>query len=384
MKTLHTLLAASVTLAISASAVATELTVNDVTFSPYARVVGGISYINHGYDAGETGSLTEVASNQWGTSYFGAKLSVKLDDHFTGIANVESGFGTLNGETNVEDTLFNRQANVGIAHDQYGQLTFGTHLMLSQDIIDMDPMRFQSIGINTLVNGINDTFAENSVVYRSANYAGFEFAAMQKFGGEVSDSERAKAQAVSLHYQNGGLAVRAIWQASTDEFGRYTGGEYYGLGTQTQWLYAKTAIVAASYQLADTKISAGFEQIKADDAGYLLSYTFDDAADMGWVGVNYQINDKLVANAAFYRITMSYSGKQSNLYALGLNYEFNQHFTFYSTLGYIGNNAISSTFTSDVGVNNHSLDYNEVACEDTADCNGASQLGGYFGVVLSL
>lgn len=384
MNILKTLLATSVTMAISASAIATEFNYDGITITPYARVVGGISFINHGYDAGESGSRTEVASNQWGTSFFGATISAELDEHFHGIAHVESGFGTLNGETNVDDTLLNRQANVGVLHDQFGQLTFGTHLMLSQDIIDMDPMHFQSVGINTLVNGINDTFAENSVVYRSPEFYGFELAAMQKFGGEVSDSKRNQTRAISLHYTFQNFAVRAIWQASADEFGRYTGGDYYGLGSQTQWLYAKTTTIAASYQLADVKLMAGFEQVKAPQSGYLLSYTFDDEAEMGWLGLNYNVNDKLSANAAFYRVNQSYSGKQSNLYALGLNYKFNNHFLFYTTMGYIGNNAISDTFTSEVGVNNHSLDYNEVACEDTADCNGAGQLGGYAGVVLTL
>lgn len=384
MKTIYSLVAAAVSFGLASTANAAEFTYEGITFNPYARVVGGISYANHGYKAGETGSIFEVASNQWGTSYIGLGVAMPLAEGFSGIANLESGFGTINGETNVDNVFFNRQANVGVNHTKFGQITFGTHLALSQDIVDMDPMAFQSMGINTLVNGTNDTFAENSVIYRSAQFYGFELALMKRFGGEVSDSKRSSGTGVSLHYQYQNLAVRAIYQEQADEFGRHTGGEFYGLGTQGHWHYVKTKVVAASYQLNDAKLFAGYQHVEAPDAGHLLSYTFDDEAKMLWTGLNYAINSKLTANAAFYRVTQAYSDKTSNLYTLGLNYAFNDKFTFYTTVGHIGNNKVDAALSNNVGVNNHALSYDEVACSNTADCNGANQTGIYAGVVLKL
>lgn len=383
MKTIYTLIAAAVSCTLAPSVQAAEFNYEGITFSPYARVVGGISYVNHGYEAGESGGKLEVASNQWGTSYIGMGMSLAVSDELKGIANIESGFGTLNGETNVEDVLFNRQANVGIGHISYGQLTFGTHLALTQDILDMDPMSFQSMGLNTLVNGVNDTFAENSVIYRSPTLYGFELALMKKFGGEVTDSGRHSGSAASLSYQYDHFKVRAIYQETADEFGRYTGGEYYGLGTQGQWLYAKTEVIAASYQLADAKLTAGYQHVEAPDAGHLLSYTFDTNAKMAWAGVNYAVSPKLIANAAYYRVTQDFSEKTSNLYTLGINYLFNDKFTFYATIGHIGNNTIDPSLVSDVGANNHALSYAEVACDDTTNCDGVSQSGVYTGVVLA-
>lgn len=384
MKSFRVLIAAAASFAVANTSSAAEFNYEGFTLSPYVRIVGGISYVDNSYKAGEAGSKFEVASNQWGTSYIGSSLSVALAEGFRGVANLESGFGTLNGATNEKDVFFNRQANVGVHHDVYGQLTFGTHLSLSQDIVDMDPMSFQAIGVNTLVNGVNDTFSENSIVYRSPNIYGFDLALLKKFGGEVSDSNRSSGEAVSLRYAYNNFSVHAIHQEKADQFGRYTGGKFYGLGTQGQWLYTKTSLLAASYRLGSAKLFAGHQIVKSPDSGHGLSYTFDDEASMSWVGVNYDITSKLTMVAAYYQSSHDYSSKESHLYAVGANYYINDKFTFYGTFGHINNNTISSSLAGDVGVNNHALFYDEVACENTGDCNGAGQTGIYTGVVLKL
>lgn len=384
MKLVKSAIACALVLSGVSAANAEDFSMDKVTFSPYARVVGGLNYVDNSFKAGISGNKVEVASNQWGTSYIGSSVTIDLGNDFDAFTNLEIGFGTLNGQTNKENTLFNRQANLGVKHQEYGQLSVGTHLMPSQDILDMDPMQFQSIGINTLVNGVNDLTAENSIMYRSPELYGVSFAYLHKFGGEVADSERSSASSFSLAYRNGGFKVRGIYQESADEFGHYTGGDFYGLGTQGQWINAKTHIIAASYETGPAKFTAGYQHVEAPDAGYLLSYTFDDEADMVWIGTNYAISKKLTANIAAYQLEQDYSGKKSSLYTVGLNYEVNKYFTLYSTLGYIHNNEVDEAFASDVGVNNHALSYDEVACEDVANCNGASQLGGYTGIVIKL
>lgn len=361
---------------------AAEVNTGNVTVDLYGRVVGGISYVNNGFKAGETGSKLEVASNQWGTSCVGASFLAPMGGGLYGVANLETGFGTLNGQTNEENVLFNRKANVGVRHDIYGQVTFGTHLMPSQDIRYMDPMDFQSMGINTLVNGINDTFAENSLVYESPEGAGFQLSLMKQFGGEVSDSDRNSGSGASIKYSYGKFEARAIYQEKADEFGRYTGGEFYGLGTQGQWLHAKTKALAASYDFPGGKVYMGGQSVKAPDSGFGLSYTFDDEADMFWLGLNYHVSKKLELKAAAYSMDQSYSGKKSMLYVLGLNYIMNDNMTFYTSLGHIENNDIDESFVGDVGVNNHALTYSDVTCGNEGNCNGVGQSGGYTGVVL--
>ncbi|MDU7582802.1 porin [Aeromonas sp.] len=375
------LIACAITLANAHSAHAIEFNVGDINFNPYARLVGGIDYVNHAYEAGISGSKVEVAGNQWGTSYFGLAMSVPLMDKWVGIGRLESGFGTDTGATSEDDVLFNRAAYVGVKHEIFGQLTAGTHLVIAQDMIDMDPMAFQSIGINTLVNGANDGAADNSVQYRSAEFYGLSAAYMHQFGGEVGAPKRASGDGVTLVYRLGNAKLRALYQTRTDDFSRYTGGAFYGLGSQGQWLYVKNTALAGSYDFGPAKLFVGYQRIEAPDAGHGLSYTFDDEAKMGWVGVNYQVTDKLTLLGAAYQVKQTFSNKKTSLFTAGMNYEMNDYFTFYSTLGYISNNEVAASLVSSVGDNNHALSYDEVSCEDTASCNGSNQLGGYTGVV---
>lgn len=384
MKNNKTIIACAIACGVFSISNAAEFSVGEVTVAPYVRIVGGVNYVNNSYKAGIAGNKVEIASNQWGTSYIGTAMSIQLNDEWQGISNLEIGFGTDTGETNDIDSLFNRQANIGVKSADYGQLTLGTHLLIAQDIIDMDPMNFQSIGINTLVNGANDGTAENSLIYRSPQLYGFSVAYMHQFGGEVGNSERSRSDGISLSYQYDGLHIRSIYQERADYYGRYTGGEYYGLGTQGQWLYVQSTIFAGSYDFGDAKVFAGYQKVEAPDSGYGLDYTFDDEAEMVWVGVNYNISKKLKANAAIYQSSKSYSDKESDLYAVGLTYEFNDHFAFYTTLGNISNNKVSSDLIGDVGASNHALSYLEWSCEDTTDCNGASQFGGYTGFVFKM
>lgn len=354
------------------------------SLTPYARVVSGISSVNHYYDAGLSSSKTETASNKWGTSYIGLNAEVYLTDDLNGVLNLESGFGTEDGSINDDDSFFNRKANVGISSKTYGTLTAGTHLRISQDITDMDPMSFQDIGLNTLTNGVNDGNATNSVIYRSPELYGFNFGYMHKFGGMVGSSRRASTDGVSLSYQYDNFKARAIYQKHSDDRGRQTGGKFYGLGTEGQWLYVENYVAAVSYQFNDAKVFLGYDHVKASDSGFGQSYTFDDEANVAWTGINYQATKKLSLLGAFYHLKMSYSDKKSNLYAVGLNYDFNKYFKFYTTVGFIDNDTISADIAGNTGVNNHALSYTEYACDNTSNCDGADQLGGYTGFVLQL
>ena len=121
MKLVKSAIACALVLSGTSAANAEDFSMDKVTFSPYARVVGGLNYVDNSFKAGISGNKVEVASNQWGTSYIGSSVNIDLGNDFDAFTNLEIGFGTLNGQTNKEDTLFNRQANLGVKHQKYGQ-----------------------------------------------------------------------------------------------------------------------------------------------------------------------------------------------------------------------------------------------------------------------
>lgn len=362
----------------------TEINIGKAVIHPYARAVAGVEYVDNLFYAGIAGSKTEIASNQWGTSYAGVSAQFPMDEDLTAVANLEGGFGTDYGKLNTADTIFDRKANVGLKHEKFGELSFGTHLNIAQDIEDMDPMQFQSIGLNSISNGVNDGSSYNSVQYRTATYAGFSLGYMHHFGGIVGDQERGSGEGVSAAYAYGPFKIRGIYNQQRDRFGRYSGGAHYGLGSQDQWLNAKNSVIATSYDFGPAKLMVGYENVEAPGVGYNLAGDFDDNADIIWGGINYNVMDKMTALAGVYQLEQDKSGKKPKLYAAGVNYDWNQYVTLYTTIGYVTNNKISSVAIQDAGASNHALSYNDAACENAADCNGASQFGGYMGIAVKM
>jgi len=359
-----------------------DLKIGDASVALYGRASAGIDYTNHQFGAGLQGDRWQTASNQWGVSYWGLKGRFPVEPGVLAIVNLESGFGTDTGAVGDTGRLFNRAANVGLRHETYGTLSIGTHLWIAQDIIDVDPMHFQSIGINTLVNGANDGTAERSVLLRSPQFHGVELAYMHAFGAMAGDNQRSSSDGVSLSYRDPDLTLRAIYGQRADAFGRYSGGDTFGLGSRDPWKYVKSFVGGGSWRLGATQLFAGYQLVKAPESGYGVRANYDERARMAWLGVNHQLSQKTTLLGSVYQLQQRYSGKKSNLFALGINHEWNQYLTVYVTAGHIANNAVSPFMVENTGANSHALSYQDTACGASLDCNGARQSGGYAGFVV--
>lgn len=376
------LLAAALAAGLPNAFAADPIQVGIVQVTPYARVVAGVDYTSDIMNSGMQGSRFQTASNQWGISFWGASLAVPLSDGWSGIANLESGFGSSNGRTDDDGTLFNRRSNVGISHERYGALTVGNHLWIANDAIEVDPMAHQWIGLNSLVGGRNWGYGPNTVLYTSPRIHGFQGAYMHMAGGAIDSSRRGSGDGVSVSYANGPLKLRFIADKIADPYGRYTGGSVYGLGSQGEWRFSKEVLFGGTYDLGRARLFAGFNRVTAPDAGYGTVARWDTEAEQTWLGINYQASDKLTLLGAAYHMKQEVSGKKSNLFSLGANYDWNRYFTMYATVGSINNNAIGADAASMNGANNRALYYWNIACGGGEDCNGADSYGAYAGFVL--
>jgi predicted porin len=375
-------LAAAVSLAFQSAHAYDTLKIGDVEITPYARVVAGIDYTSNIMSSGMQGTRVQVASNQWGTSYWGMTLKTPLTDGWSGVAHLESGFGSNNGQSNNNGTLFNRRSNVGLYNEKFGELTVGNHMWIANDAYDVDPMGHQWIGLNTLVGGRNWGIGPNTVRYATPEYAGLQASYMHMAGGAIDDARRGSGDGVSVSYTHGGLNLRVIADQLADQYGRYTGADVYGLGSQGEWKFTKEVLVGGSYDLGKAKLFAGYNRVTAPDAGYATTAKWDNKAEQTWLGINYKLTEKLTVLGAAFHLKEDVSGKKSNLFAAGVNYDWNKYFSLYATVGSINNNTISADAASMNGANNHALYYWNMACQDSSNCNGSNSYGGYAGFVL--
>ena len=348
----------------------------------YGRVVAGVDYTTNLLESGVAGSRFQVASNQWGTSNWGMRVRMPLKDGWSGVANLESGFGANNGVNNTSGDLFDRAANVGI-DGPYGQLTVGNHMWIAGDSYAVDPMENQWIGLNSLTNGRYWGNGNNTVLYRSPTVAGFQVGFMHMAGGVVGNSKRSSGNGISAAYVGHGLDVRVIADEMSDAYGRYSGGSNYGLGSQGAWTFSKSLLVGAAYDIGAFKLYVGHSQITAPDADYGTYATFDKRAKTDWIGAHYRSSDSLTFLGSYFHLSEPQSGKKSNLFALGANYTWNKYLTSYVTFGHVSNNSISAASQSTNGANNHALYSWDSTCNGSGSCDGVGSTGGYAGFALT-
>ncbi|MBN3807974.1 porin [Paraburkholderia sp. Ac-20347] len=177
----------------------------------YGSLDAGIVYANN---AGGH-SLWAQGSGALSHNYFGLKGSEDLGGGLKAIFTLESGFNIGNGSFSESNSIFNRQAYVGLQSDQYGALTLGRQYDSMNQYLA--PLSEAGAGFGNNLAGHpfdNDNFAQtfsikNAVKYSSANYSGFQFGGMYGFSNEADGFANSRAWSAGASYSNGPLNVAA-------------------------------------------------------------------------------------------------------------------------------------------------------------------------------
>lgn len=171
--------------------------------------------------ATRTGFYDGVQSgNRWGL-----RGSEDLGDGLRAVFTLESGFRLSNGDlAQGENKIFGREATLGLAGDSWGSLVFGRQQnVASRYIGDIaspfgDSMELAAIG-KTFTSAAT-VRADNTVVYATPNFNGFDFAVGYSFnvkgaqnwsvkntGQANPKDDNAKLVTTGLRYANGPVAV---------------------------------------------------------------------------------------------------------------------------------------------------------------------------------
>ncbi|MGG4604519.1 porin [Paenalcaligenes sp. Me131] len=170
--------------------------------------------------ATRTGFYDGVQSgNRWGL-----RGSEDLGDGLRAVFTLESGFKLTDGQSLQGDRLFGREATLGLAGDSWGSLVFGRQQnVASRYIADIaspfgDSMELAAIG-KTFTSAAT-VRADNTVVYATPNFNGFDFAIGYSFnvdgqqewnikntGQANPKDDNQKLVTTGLRYANGPVAV---------------------------------------------------------------------------------------------------------------------------------------------------------------------------------
>ncbi|MGF6766996.1 MULTISPECIES: porin [Paraburkholderia] len=272
----------------------------------YGTLDAGLVYTNNqgGHNNWQQGSGTVS------DTYFGLRGSEDLGGGLHAIFTLEDGFNINNGQFNESNTLFNRQAFVGLQSDQYGTLTLGRQY---DSVVDyLGPLSEAGSGYgNNLAahpfdnDNLDNSFSiKNAVKYQSANYAGFHFGGLYGFSNDAGQFANNRAYSAGASYTNGPLNVAAAYLQMNNSLGSSNSGGAVsaGAGNDANLTAAtqRTYGVGANYSFGPATV------------GLLYTHTQDDnliAGDQNGVGFtvptgtnlhldNYEVNGKYALTPA--------------------------------------------------------------------------------------
>jgi general bacterial porin, GBP family len=179
----------------------------------YGTLDAGLVYSNNqgGHSNWQQGSGTVS------DTYFGLRGSEDLGGGLHAIFTLEDGFNLNNGQFTENNTMFNRQAFVGLQSDQFGTLTLGRQY---DSVVDyLGPLSEAGSGYgNNLAahpfdnDNLDNSFSiKNAVKYQSANYSGLRFGGLYGFSNDAGQFSNNRAWSAGASYNNGPLNVAAAY-----------------------------------------------------------------------------------------------------------------------------------------------------------------------------
>jgi predicted porin len=197
--------------------------------------------VDAGYQYSKTqgqASRSAIDSGGQSDSRFGIRGTEDLGGGLKANFLLESGINVDDGST-TGSSLFNRQAWVGLSSTQFGELRVGRHFILgSAFFTTIDPFgtTFRQAGMGTTFAAANQARNNNTAMYFSPNFAGFQGAIGYSFNSNAQEvpgnANNNRAITTGLRYQNGPIEAAITY----DRLDPANGGSN-GIATQVGGAY---------------------------------------------------------------------------------------------------------------------------------------------------
>jgi predicted porin len=249
-------------------------------------------------------------------SRWGMKGSEDLGDGWAAVFHLENGFEAFDGQLHVPNTLFSRQAYVGLSNKEWGSLTFGLQYAPAYDTLGngLDPLTVGNYWQNSWAyNGIGNYLEVNNAVKYQGSFDNLAVDALYGFGNQPGAFGLGNTYAVELTYTYGPATLNAGFQqvsvptsATGSSVGNAIGSSING--GKTNFLH-----VSGAYQITqDIRLLAGW--LHGQDQTGLTDFNEQQAGaptlkgggspnridDTYYAGANWQATVPLLFTFAYY------------------------------------------------------------------------------------
>ena len=302
----------------------------------YGRLDAGIEYMSGvGTGSGPNGQATtsqsrwRAESGDWGTSLWGMKGVEDIGGGNKVLFQLEGSFNTMTGAGPGGGGLFNRWATVGMSNDQYGTLTLGRMLFISNGVWDFDPFGQSDWSSASLVRGRNWPQSSNNFAYQSPKIYGFDFYGQYALSNATSwngngTTPQGREAGAQITYTSSLFQIRGLY----DEIRNPANGGLYGAAVDPiNSANADGGVFAASREysalvnvfLGQFKIQAAYQAIRSSGATGVLPGQ-PTTLDHEWGGVTWQATPAAALIAAVYHVNANNGGGNATIYTVGGSY----------------------------------------------------------------
>jgi predicted porin len=202
-------------------------------------------------ERGGTASMTKITSGAGSASRIGFRGTEDLGDGMQAFFTLETGAKIDTGELDATNTIFNRQAFVGLKTNA-GSVALGRqytpyHLALSQ-AIDPFGTGYAGTAKNLLPDNGTNVRASNSVTYSSPKLQGMNVDLFYS-AGEQSVLSAGRQVGAGLNYANGPLSLRLVYNAKNTDV--VATGANHDIG--------RNYLIGGNYDFKVVQVFAGYE-----------------------------------------------------------------------------------------------------------------------------
>jgi predicted porin len=226
------------------------------TVTLYGLVDVGYEHLTNTNTVGQTQNA--LVSGAWLPSRFGLKGVEDLGGGMKALFQLENGFNANDGTFMSPGVEFNRAAWAGLSSDVAGTLSFGRQYSVQFDkTLYYDPTLFGAYSILSLnAIPVQTQRVNNSVKYKSIDYAGLNLEAMYGFGQELpGNSSAGRYIGAGAEYLRGGFGASATYE--------HTNGTVMDSVDQSGLIDQRWSL-AARYRFGSVKLSGGMTRITGD------------------------------------------------------------------------------------------------------------------------
>jgi len=334
------------------------------TTTLYGVVDGGLTHTQFKNKAGNKATLNGAMNGGQAGNRWGLRGSEDLGNGLRALYVLESGFNIATGLSAQGGRLFGREATVGLAGDNWGQVTLGRQPILAYRWFSTVATPFGIGNYQARAAGtfsVGQTRWDNQVQYQSPSFEGLQFGLGYSFNtngpsqfkpsGGAQPNTRAWTSAV--RYANGPLAAVLTYDSIKNAF----------TGAPATDVRASAWHLAGSYDFGVAKVHAGFganrngwvgDQPTTELRNPVLSKNTIDAFNRGFRAYSYSLgvsvpvdaNSKVLASWGM--VDQSKRGasgvaaadeKSQHIYSLGYNYSLSKRTNVYALASY-GNNLV--------------------------------------------